>query len=148
MNTRVSPYDALYNNLKNRFTVIHCGKECTVGDYMRMKSGTECTRSLPSVRKIEDRSITAVINYVNDKLTMKKAPVKDRTMRRFPIRTSFSATLSAVAACAIIMFTGVIAAKVTENSLLPSANTPTVEEMDELPAENNLDSYPELYKER
>lgn len=148
MNTRVSPYDTLYTNLKNRFTVIHSGKECTIGDYMRLKSGSLSSSNLPIQRKTEDRSIGSVINYVNEKLTMKTAPVKDKAMRRFPIRTSFSATLSAVAACAIIMFTGVISAKIAENAALDAAKTPAVEITEQLPENNNLDSYPELFNER
>ena len=39
MTAVANPYEALYTNLKNRFTVIHDGKECTVGDFMLMKAG-------------------------------------------------------------------------------------------------------------
>ncbi len=149
MNTRVNPYDALYNNLKNRFTVVHGGVECTVGDYMRMKSGAHSASNLPAVkRSSEEHSIAAVISYVNDKLTMKKAPVKDKTMRRFPIRTSLSATLSAVAACAIIMFTGIIAAKGVGDTAMPSVSKPAVETVDELVDDNVIGDSSELYTER
>ena len=149
MNTRANPYDVLYNNLKNRFTVIHGGQECTVGDYMRMKSGAHPTSNLPAVRKNSDEhSIAAVINYVNDKLTIKKAPLKDKTMRRFPIRTSLSATLSAVAACALIMFTGIIAAKGVGDTSLPTVKEPAIETADEIVDDNNLGASSNPYTER
>ena len=142
MNTRVNPYDSLYNNLKNRFTVIHNGQECTVGDFMRMKSGAHCASNLPlNEKNSEDGSIAAVINYVSDKLTIKNAPMKDKTMKRFPIRTSLSATISAVAACALIMFTGIITSGGLNDNFLSSENKPYIETVDDLAKEDqNTDS--------
>ena len=112
MNTITNPYDALYTNLKNRFTVIHNGCEYTVGDFMLAKAGKSkaSESSLPAARTLVDqKSIVAIIDYVNEKLTVKTPPKKDKTIRRFPIRTSMSAMLSAVAACALVMSCGIFA---------------------------------------
>ena len=111
MNVITNPYDSLYTNLKNRFTVVTDGRECSVGEYMRMKAGTEAkTTSLPNAAlQAEQKALASFVNYVNDKLTVKVAPVKDRTIRSFPVRTSASAILSAVAACALVLSCGIFA---------------------------------------
>ena len=110
MNVITNPYDSLYTNLKNRFTVVTDGRECSVGDYMRMKAGAETKSSLPiAALQAEQKALASIVSYVNDKLTVKVAPVKDRTIRSFPVRTSASAILSAVAACALVMSCGIFA---------------------------------------
>ena len=124
MNTVANPYDSLYNNLKNRFTVVKDGNECTVGDYMLMKAGALSGGSnLPACRtaSVQENSVVAIVNYMNDRLTVKRAPVKDKTIRRFPIRTSFSAMLSAVAACALILSCGIFALRGV--SAIPTAES-------------------------
>ena len=109
MTAVANPYDALYTNLKNRFTVIHDGKECTVGDFMLMKAGkTEKAEKNSTALSVvnansEHHALATIACYVNDKLTVKNPPVKDKTIRRFPIRTSMSAALSAVASCALVI---------------------------------------------
>lgn len=141
MNTVANPYDSLYNNLKNRFTVVKDGNECTVGDYMLMKAGALGVDSnLPACRtaSAQENSVVAIVNYMNDRLTVKRAPVKDRTIRRFPIRTSFSAMLSAVAACALILSCGIFALRGV--SAIPTAESAStqIEEVvseDEKPTE-------------
>ena len=112
MTTVTNPYDALYTNLKNRFTVIHDGRECTVGDFMLIKAGKNerSSSALTVVTASPERNTLATIaQFVNDKLTVKTPPVKDRTIRRFPLRTSASALLSSVAACALVMSCGIFA---------------------------------------
>ena len=112
MTAVANPYDALYTNLKNRFTVIHDGKECTVGDFMLIKAGKaeKNKTSLTVVNVANERNaLVSIAEYVNDKLTVKNPPVKDKTIRRFPIKTSASALLSSVAACALVMSCGVFA---------------------------------------
>ena len=134
MNTITNPYDALYTNLKNRFTVIHDGTECTVGDYMLMKAGKSASKKsdLP-VAKVakEDSSIVALINYMNEKLTIKNPPVKDKTIKRFPVRTSLSAMLSAVAACALVISCGVFSIR-NSNDMTAGAS-PDYSIFDEMP---------------
>ena len=110
MNTITNPYDALYTNLKNRFTVVHNGTECSVGDFMLMKAGKANANQsdLPVAKTIkEDNSLVSLINYMNEKLTVKNPPVKDRTIKRFPIRTSLASMLSAAAACALVVSCGI-----------------------------------------
>ena len=107
MTSVMNPYDALYTNLKNQFTVIYNGTECTVGDFMLMKANKRSESSLPIATTARNASIVNIVEYVNDKLTVKKAPVKDQTIRSFPFRTSISALLSATAACALVLSCGI-----------------------------------------
>ena len=112
MTAVTNPYDALYTNLKNRFTVINDGKEYTVGDFMLKKAGkSEKNTSALTVVNVapEHHAIATIASYVNDKLTVKNPPVKDKTIRHFPIKTSASALLSSVAACALVMSCGIFA---------------------------------------
>lgn len=107
MTSVMNPYDALYTNLKNQFTVIYNGAECTVGDFMLMKANRRSESSLPIATTARSTSLSTIVEYVNDKLTVKKAPVKDQTIRSFPFRTSISALLSASAACALVLSCGI-----------------------------------------
>ena len=110
MNSVMNPYDALYTNLKNQFTVIYNGAECTVGDFMLMKANKRSESSLPiATTAVKTTSLSTIVEYVNDKLTVKQAPVKDKTIRNFPFRTSASALLSATAACALVLSCGIFA---------------------------------------
>jgi len=103
----MNPYDALYTNLKNQFTVIYNGAECTVGDFMLMKANKRSESSLPIVTTARNTSLATIVEYMNDKLTVKNAPIKDKTIRSFPFRTSISALLSATAACALVLSCGI-----------------------------------------
>ena len=107
MTSTMNQYDALYTNLKNQFTVIYNGTECTVGDFMLMKANKRSESSLPIATTARNTSIATIVDYVNDKLTVKQAPVKDKTIKRFPFRTSVSALLSATAACALVLSCGI-----------------------------------------
>ena len=108
MNSAMNAYDALYTNLKNQFTVIYDGAECTVGDFMLMKANKKSESSLPiATTSVKTTSLATIVEYVNDKLTVKEAPKKDKTIRNFPFRTSVSALLSATAACALVLSCGI-----------------------------------------
>lgn len=103
-----NPYDALYTNLKNQFIVIYKGTECSVGDFMRMKADKKPESTLPiATTAVKTTSLSTFVEYVNDKLTVKEAPVKDKTIKNFPVRTSVSALLSATAACALVLSCGI-----------------------------------------
>ena len=142
MTAVMNPYDALYTNLKNQFTVIYNGSECTVGDFMLMKANKRAESNLPIVSEgAKTVSIASIVEYVNDKLTVKNAPVKDKTIRSFPLRTSLSAMLSATAACALVLSCGIFAlgnkavslpytAEKNDEAYVEIAN-PTVEEIEE-----------------
>lgn len=109
MTSTTNQYDTLYTNLKNQFTVIYNGTECTVGDFMLMKANKKSESNLPVAATHRNTSIATFVEYVNDKLTVKQAPVKDKTIKSFPFRTSFSALLSATAACALVLSCGIFA---------------------------------------
>ena len=126
MTSVMNPYDALYTNLKNQFTVIYNGTECTVGDFMLMKANKRSESSLPIATSVRTTSLSTIVEYVNDKLTVKKAPVKDQTIRSFPFRTSISALLSATAACALVLSCGIFSL-----SGASGANTPHTAEKPE-----------------
>lgn len=131
MNT-YNVYDSLYNNMKNRFTVVSDNCEYTLGEYMLMKAAQKKeTSSLPVVRKNSagTTAITMVFKYVNDKLTLKAPPQKDKVIRRFPFRTSFAAVLSAVVACTLVISYG--SATLRSADTLPPATVEVGEEIDE-----------------
>ncbi len=127
MTSVMNPYDALYTNLKNQFTVIYNGAECTVGDFMLMKANKRSESSLPIATTAKNTSLATIVEYVNDKLTVKKAPVKDQTIRSFPFRTSVSALLSATAACALVLSCGIFSLSGANGTNVPhTAEKPEV----------------------
>lgn len=105
-------YDHLYENLKNRFTVENDSLECTLGEYMLAKAReASSVSSLPVA--VNDYSgsrkvIHEIVTYVNEKLTIKKAPAKDKTMRAFPLRTSLASLMSALLVCTLVVTYGFI----------------------------------------
>ena len=105
-----NPYDTLYDSLKDTFTVSVDGCNCTLGDYMLIKAGKRQTASsnLPAVAAVED-SFSTIVDYVSHKLTVKAAPKRERTLRRFPIRASMSAIYTAAASCALVFSLGLFA---------------------------------------
>lgn len=116
MTSLMNPYDNLYTNLKNQFTVIYNGSECTVGDFMLMKANKRSESSLPiATTTARTTSLSTIVEYVNDKLTVKNAPIKDKTIKRFPFRTSISALLSATAACALVLSCGIFSLSGSSN---------------------------------
>ncbi len=100
-------YDRLYNNMKNSFTVVNDGCECTLGEYMLKKAKEkQNTSNLPVAMYGKDTAVAAIYSYVNDKLTIKAPPVKDKTIKAFPFRSCAAAMLSAVVCCAVIFSYG------------------------------------------
>ena len=130
--TAVNAYEKLYMNMKNKFTVVNDNCEYTLGEYMSMKADAKANKSnLPasSTAKGDTHSISAIFSYVNDKLTVKKAPVKDKTMRRFPMRTALASFFSAAVACAFIFSFGML-------SMNSASSMPSTVEADESIVEN------------
>ena len=131
MATIVNPYDNLYTNLKNKFTVVSGGAEYTLGDFMLMKAGKAANKdALVSVKTNEPHAVASVISFVNDKLTAKAPAVKERTIKRFPLRTSFSAALSAVAAAALVLSLGIFSLIGRSNTTAYSQDASVVEEQE------------------
>ena len=138
MTQTTSNYDKLYNNMKQRFTVSQNDTEYTLGEYMLMRADnkkTETTALPVAVQTAVTRSEVAVSNivsFVDDKLTIKQPPVKDKTIRAFPFRASASAFLTASVACAFLLSFVLIGAKSMSNQK-PVANDTVITEQ----AENN-----------
>ena len=127
--TNMTAYDKLYMSMKNKFTVTADNCEYTLGEYMSKKANAKaeaCNLPVAAVKTNQVSTISAIFSYVNDKLTVKKEPVKDKTMRAFPFRTSISACFSALVACAFIFSFGVFTMK-GANNLPATADAEDVE---------------------
>ena len=120
----VNNYEKLYENMRQRFTVSQNNTEYTIGEYMLMrannhKSTDTTTTTLPvAVKTAVTRSevaVTNIVSFVDDKLTIKQPPVKDKTIRAFPFRASASAFLTASVACAFLLSFVLIGAKAISN---------------------------------
>lgn len=138
-------YDRLYENMKNRFTVISENEEYNLGSYMLMKAGKKKEETnLPVAQRSTatkgERAVAMLVSYVSDKLTVKNPPAKDKTLRSFPFRASASAFLSAAVTCAFVLSFALIGAKIITTSmpisdLASSEYTETLEEYQEVEAE-------------
>ena len=108
----MSRYETLYNNMKNKFTVVNDNCEYTLGAYMTMKAHEKNKDSALPVAKTAKQggSLVSVFSFINDKLTVKAPPVKDKTIKSFPMRTSFSAALSSIALCTFVLSFGIFGA--------------------------------------
>ena len=113
-------YDTLYDNLRNKFTVVYEGCECTLGDYMLIKAGKRqapgTAMPTPSVGKAG--AITDIVDYVATQFTVKNAPAREKTIKRFPLRSSLSAMFTAAAACALVFSFGIFTLN-NSNALSP-----------------------------
>ncbi len=103
-------YEMLYNNMVKKFTVEKDNTDYNLGDFMLMKAKAKknemvaaANSNLPVSRDNKANAITTVFSYVNDKLTVKEAPVRNKTIRSFPFRTSFTAFCSALVVCALVV---------------------------------------------
>lgn len=110
-------YENLYQNLKKRFTVESDGADYTLGDYMLMKACKKKDEAnLPVIQRSyatkSERAVALFFDYVNDKLTIKKPPVKDKTIKAFPLRTSLSAFLTSAVACSFLLCFCLVGAKI------------------------------------
>jgi len=135
MNT-VNVYENLYTNMKNGLTVVKDGLEYNLGDFMLMKAGKkkEKNSSLPVARIATNKPISAFFRYISDKLAVKNPPAKDKIIRRFPLRTSLAALLSAVLACTLMFSYGFAAMRSVED--VPSSAITEVEEKKDNQNEN------------
>ena len=145
MATYNNNYDKLYENMKNRLTVVNEDSEYTLGEYMSMKADLKKTEAMLPVAERSsagkgERAVAMLISYVNDKLTVKEPPVKDKTIRAFPFRASASAFLSAVVACTFMLSFAVIGAKIIAPSIpVAEASVAEAEDADMEDTENVLE---------
>jgi hypothetical protein len=113
-------YENLFIKMKTNFTIEKDNCEYNLGDYMLMKAGIKSESApLPAVRNetSNDMVVTTFFKYVNDKLALKTAPAKEKTIRRFPFRTSIAAVLSALIACTLIFSYGAVALRGATNTV-------------------------------
>ena len=133
MTQTTNNYDKLYENMKQRFTVSQNDTTYTLGEYMLMKADSKKseTAALPvavmSAVSKSEVAVTNIVSFVDDKLTIKQAPVKDKTIRAFPFRASASAFLTASVACAFLLSFVLIGAKSMANQT-PVANDVVITE--------------------
>ena len=120
-------YETLYNNMKNKFTVVSGDSEYTLGEYMLMKAGK---KNLPAERTQNTgrNIVSSSFSYIKEKLTVKNPPHKDRTIKRFPLRTTASALLSAVVICSMVLSFGIFSSK-NLNSKAPVVVEPETSEI-------------------
>ena len=122
MTQTTNNYDKLYENMKQRFTVSQNDTAYTLGEYMLMKAdGKKSESAALPVAVMSEVAVTNIVSFVDDKLTIKQAPVKDKTLRAFPFRASASAFLTASVACAFLLSFVLIGAKSMANQT-PVAN--------------------------
>ena len=110
----MNAYEKLYRNTKSQFTIVNDNKEYTLGELMLIKAGKKKESSiLPVSATISNstRAVSAFFTYVNDKLTVKNPPAKDRTIKKFPLRTSLAAFLSALVVCTFVLSFGLLSGK-------------------------------------
>ena len=128
MTQTTNNYDKLYENMKQRFTVSQNDTAYTLGEYMLMKAdGKKSENTALPVAVMSEVAVTNIVSFVDDKLTIKQAPVKDKTIRAFPFRASASAFLTASVACAFILSFVLIGAKSMANQT-PVANDVVITE--------------------
>ena len=124
-----------------KFTVEKDNTDYKLGEYLRMKArvkketamiaASESSSALLPVVRAKNSAGTAIVaafSYVNDKLTVKEAPVRDRTMRSFPLRTSLTAFCSALVVCGLVVCCGIFGFKAAAPGV---DNTVSVEETPE-----------------
>lgn len=128
MTQTTNNYDKLYENMKQRFTVSQNDTTYTLGEYMLMKAdGKKSENTALPVAVMSEVAVTNIVSFVDDKLTIKQAPVKDKTLRAFPFRASASAFLTASVACAFLLSFVLIGAKSMSNQT-PVANDVVITE--------------------
>ena len=133
MTQATNNYDKLYENMKQRFTISADNNEYTIGEYMLKMADCQKAEhsSLPvAVKTAVTRSevaMTNIVSFVDDKLTIKQAPVKDKTIKAFPFRASASAFLTAAVACAFVLSFALIGVKAL-SSHSPALNDVNVSE--------------------
>ena len=122
MTQTTNTYDKLYENMKQRFTVSQNDTAYTLGEYMLMKAdGKKSENTALPVAVMSEVAVTNIVSFVDDKLTIKQAPVKDKTIKAFPFRASASAFLTASVACAFVLSFALIGAR-TIATPAPAAN--------------------------
>ncbi len=103
-------YDTLYNNMKQRFTVVSGEKEYTLGGYMMMKANEKQEKqNLPAtITQTRPMALQSFLSFVSRKLAVKEQPAPEKTIKAFPFRTAFSAACSALVICTLMFSFGTL----------------------------------------
>ena len=98
-------YEALYRNMKNRFTVVSGNSEYTLGGYMRMKAKerTEHTALPMDIQATRPTALRTIASYINEKLLVKELPAPEKTTRAFPFRAALAALCSALLLSSVVI---------------------------------------------
>ncbi|HBJ19044.1 MAG TPA: hypothetical protein DDY70_04825 [Clostridiales bacterium] len=135
-------YEALYRNMKNRFTVVSGNNEYTLGGYMRMKAKeqTENTALPMEIQATRPTALRAVASYINEKLLVKELPAPEKTTRAFPFRAALAALCSALLLSSVVVSFAAIP-KNTETA--PSSYAAEQQEKDDEKADERYTTYTE-----
>lgn len=119
-------YEALYRNMKNRFTVVSGSKEYTLGGYMRMKAKEkEENIALPmDIQVNRQTALRSIASYINEKLLVKELPAPEKATRAFPFRAALSALCSALLLSSVILSCAMLPLRTEENTA-PASLSPT-----------------------
>ena len=98
-------YEALYRNMKNRFTVVSGNNEYTLGGYMSMKAKerTENTALPMDIQATRPTALRTIASYINEKLLVKELPAPEKTTRAFPFRAALAALCSALLLSSVVI---------------------------------------------
>ena len=109
MGTTMNSYNTLFENMKRKFTVSSGDCHYSLGAYMRMKANEETHEaSLPvAVERKPAHALVSIREFVSEKLAVRAMPAPEKMLKRFPLRTSLAACLSALAICTLL-FCGAI----------------------------------------
>ncbi len=122
-------YEKLYLNTKAKFTVVDGNNEYTLGEYMMIKAGKRQEKSnLPTPISSATTTVNAFFSYINEKLAVKNPPAKDKTIRKFPMRTSAASFLSAVLISALALSFG--AFSINSKNSLPASESREVDSVE------------------
>ena len=109
MGTTMNCYNTLFENMKRKFTVTSGECHYSLGAYMRMKANEETHEAaLPvAVERKPAAALVSIREFVSEKLAVRAMPAPEKMIKRFPLRTSLAACLSALAICTLL-FSGAI----------------------------------------
>lgn len=105
-------YDTLYYNMKQRLTVVNGDNEYSLGKYMMLKAKAkekeEKTNLPATITSRVPVALASFASFVSRKLAVKEAPIPERTIKAFPLRTALSAACSALLICTLMFSFGTL----------------------------------------
>lgn len=91
-------YEKLYENMKNKFTIVKNNKEYTLGEYMTMKIDVAQKTAKNDEKSNAKHTVSSFLSYISTKITERK----ERGPQAFPVRSLASACLSLFVVCALV----------------------------------------------